>query len=466
MADVIIIRPISHSWDKETYMRYVTVPHGLLNLAAPLVAAGYDVKLIDEAAEEDAESVLREELKSNPLCVGISSMTGAQISNGLRFSKIVKEESDSLVVWGGAHPTVRPEATLIHPLIDLVICGDGEETFPELLSALKEKKPFKNILGVGYKEDGKIYVNGKRYIKTLDIIPLLPFHLIKMEKYITSVKKKGITRYFEIHTSRGCPYNCAFCQNSVHRSFLRIKSAKKIIEELKFLVENYRIDGITWEDEIFSLNQNRIREICEGILAEGLKVKLRGGFRINHFANYDDSFIELMKRAGFIHFGFGVEAGSARLLEFMNKEITLDQIDQVIEKVKKYDFLATYNFMTGFPTETKAEFIETLKLILKIFKLNEKMIYPVSGPSFYTPFPGTRLHEEALKLGFRPPQTLEEWSRFDYNNIEMVWVPKDLVDFMKRAREAVNNLNQKFTGEDARLTSDDYRPLESLINEK
>jgi len=464
MSSVIIIRPISHSWDKETYMRYVTIPHGLLHLAAPLVAAGYDVKIIDEAVEENAEGLLKEELKKNPVCVGISSMTGAQISNGLRFSKIVKEESDIPVVWGGAHPTVEPEATLAHPLIDLVLCGDGEETFLELVGNLKNKKSVKGIQGVGYKEEGKIYVNGKRYVENLDSIPPLPFHLIQMEKYITSVKKKWISRYFEIHTGRGCPYNCAFCQNSVHRINRRMKSVAKIIEELKFLVEKYGIDGITWEDEIFSLDKNRIAQICQAILDKGIKVKLRGGFRVDNFSNYPDHFIELMKKAGFIHFGFGVETGSPRILKYINKNVTIGQIEKTIDRIKKYGFLATYNFMAGFPTETKEEFKETLKMILKIFKLNEQMIYPVSGPSFYTPFPGTRLHQEALKLGFNPPRSLEEWSKFDYNNVEMGWVDKDLMKFMREAREIVNNLNQKFTGEEAKLTPADYKPLEDLIN--
>ena len=463
MAEVIIIRPISHSWDKESYMRYVTVPHGPLHLAAPLVKAGYEVKIIDEVVEEDAEALLKKELKNNPLCVGISSMTGAQISNALRFSKIVKEESDAPVVWGGAHPTVSPEATLSHPLVDLVVRGDAEETFLELVTALKNKKTWKNIEGISYKEGDKIYITEKRDLKSLDEIPPLPFHLIKMEKYITSVVKKGITRYFEIHTSRGCPYSCSFCQNSVHRSPWRAKSVPKIIEELKFLVDKYRIDGITWEDEIFSLNKQRVAEICQAILAEGLKVKLRGGFRVSHFAQYEDSFIELMKKAGFVHFGFGVEAGSERLLRYINKGINLKQIHDVIEKIKKHNFLATYNFMTGFPTETKEEFIETLKMIYKIFKLNQKMIYPISGPSFYTPFPGTKLYYEVIKLGFRPPEKLEEWSRFDYNNIDMTWVDKNLVDFMRQAREVVNNLNQKFIGEEAKISASDFKPLEDII---
>ena len=121
MSDIILIRPISHSWDDEGYMRYVTIPHGLLHLAAPLIKNGYDVKIIDEVVEKDARAILKEELAKNPLCVGISSMTGAQLANGLKFSEFIKENSNIPVIWGGSHPTILPRETLEDPLVDIVV---------------------------------------------------------------------------------------------------------------------------------------------------------------------------------------------------------------------------------------------------------------------------------------------------------------------------------------------------------
>jgi len=465
MSDIILIRPISHSWDDEGYMRYVTIPHGLLHLAAPLIKNGYDVKIIDEVVEKDARAILKEELAKNPLCVGISSMTGAQLANGLKFSEFIKENSNIPVIWGGSHPTILPRETLEDPLVDIVVYGEGEKTFVTLLDAIKAGKELAGIPGVGYKDEKGIHLNTEAELTDLEEVPELPFHLIKMEKYITSVEKKGITRYFEIHSSRGCPYNCGFCQNSVHNNRWRRKSVEKIIDELKFLVNNYGIDGITWEDEMFSLNKNRIKQICESIISEGLKVRLRAGFRVDHFSKLDDETIELMKKAGFIHFGFGVESGSSRILKYISKDITLEQINEVIAKVKKHGFLATYNFMSGFPSETKEEMQETLSLIYKIFYENRTMIYPVSGPSFYTPFPGTKLFYECVNLGYKAPELFRDWSKYDYNNIDLVWIKPELREFMHKAREVVNNTNKLYTGEDAVITDEDLLPLKKLIEE-
>ena len=464
MTDVIIIRPISHSWSEELYMRYVTIPHGPLHLAAPLVESGYNVKIIDEVVEDNAENELRKNLKKNPICVGISSMTGMQIKNGLKFAEIVRDENENLpIIWGGAHPTILPITTLDDPLVDIVVCGEGEKTFPDLVSCLEKEKSLKDVSGIYYKDNGNYITNQKRCLMNLDDIPELPYHLIKMEVYITSIKKRGINRYFEIHTSRGCPYGCAFCYNSVHNKKWRTKSAERILENLKFLIHNYGIDGITWEDEIFSFSKERITNICNGIIDEGIDIKLRAGVRVDHFSNFQNSFIELMKKAGFIHFGFGVESGSEKILRYINKHITIKQIHDVVKKVKENGFLATYNFMTGFPNETAEDFAETLKLIHQIFKSNQNMLYPVSGPSFYTPFPETKLYYEALDLGFIPPNTFREWAKFDYNNMEMPWVNKNFSQIMYKAKHVVADLNQKFIGEDARIDSTDYKPLEEMI---
>ena len=464
MTDVIIIRPISHSWDEEEYMRYVTIPHGPLHLAAPIVEKGYTVKIIDEVVEDNAGNELRKNLKRNPICVGISSMTGMQIKNGLKFAEIVRNENENLpIIWGGAHPTILPNSTLDDPLVDIVVCGEGEKTFLDLVSCLEKEKSLKDVSGICYKHNGSYITNQTRCLMNLDDIPELPYHLIKMETYITSIKKRGINRYFEIHSSRGCPYGCAFCYNSVHNKKWRTKSTERILDDLKFLIHTYDIDGITWEDEIFSFSKKRIIEICNGIIDEGIDIKLRAGVRIDHFSNFENSFIRLMKKAGFIHFGFGVESGSENMLRHINKHTTIKQIKNVVEKVKTNGFLATYNFMAGFPNETVGDFAETLKLIHEIFKLNQKMLYPISGPSFYTPFPETILYHEALDLGFIPPNKFREWAKFDYNNMEMPWIDEKLLKFMSDAKHVVADLNQKFIGEDAKIDSTDFKSLEEMI---
>lgn len=465
MVDVVIIRPISHSWDEEKYMRYITIPQGPLHLASTLVKNGYSVKIIDEVVEDDAEGELRKALQENPICVGISTMTGVQIKNGLKFAEIVKDSSDIPVVWGGAHPTILPMITLEDPMVDIVVYGEGENSFVELVGALKRGKSISDIKGICYKDAGKLYKNEPAEPVDYDKLPSLPYHLINMEKYITSVKKRKITRYFAVFTSRGCPHRCAFCYNSIAKSKWRGKSIDKVVNEIKFLIEKYGIDGISFAEDYFFPEPRRITELCNKIIESKLIITYRaGGTRVDDILRLDDSILELMKKAGFDHFGIGVESGSDRILKCTNKKITVEQIYQANRRIRKHGFAVTYNFMSAFPGETMADFIETLKMILALFKSTEDIIYPIEGPVYYIPFPQTAMYDEVIGLGFKPPEGFRDWMTYDCNIAEMItWVNEGLLAFMKEARGVVNELNKKFTGENAKIHPADYEPLEEII---
>lgn len=126
----------------------VGIPLSLLSLVAPARNAGYDVRLIDQRTEPQWEAQLLDELKKGPLCVGISSMTGPQLRYALAASRLVKAHSPAPVVWGGPHPSLMPDQTLRHELVDVVVEGEGEETLPELLQALEGKRPMDTVRGI------------------------------------------------------------------------------------------------------------------------------------------------------------------------------------------------------------------------------------------------------------------------------------------------------------------------------
>ena len=150
MANVILIRPISQSWEGEKYYRSLSIPHGPLTLAGHLIDKGFTASIIDEIAmteyieNEDivlaAVNRLKDELKKEkPICVGITSMTGEQIRRGKIFSKVIKEFDKSIpIVWGGAHPTLLPEMTLKDEMVDIIATGEGDISFPVLVSELKK----------------------------------------------------------------------------------------------------------------------------------------------------------------------------------------------------------------------------------------------------------------------------------------------------------------------------------------
>lgn len=153
--EVILIRPSIQDWGIQSYMRSITIPHGILTLAAHLISKGITVALIDEAAEQDPDNKLRQYLKKRtPVCVGISAISGKQIENGIRFSSIVRGFDQNIpIVWGGSHPTILPEMTARDPLVDIVVYGEGDLSFPELVQRLIMNKSFEDINGLCFAND-------------------------------------------------------------------------------------------------------------------------------------------------------------------------------------------------------------------------------------------------------------------------------------------------------------------------
>jgi radical SAM superfamily enzyme YgiQ (UPF0313 family) len=465
MVDVILIRPISASSDEESYMRYLTIPHGPLTLAAHLVAESVSVRIIDEVAESDPQGTLLESLKNRPACVGISSMTGRQIENGLRFAAIVRSYDKNIpIVWGGAHPTLLPLLTLQDPFVDIVVYGEGDISFPLLVERLKNRENYADVAGICFKtKDSELVTNPPSPRYDMNDTPAIPYDLIDMEKYITGIKKRDITRYFEVVTSKGCPYRCAFCSNSINPSAYAKKDTEKIIDEIRVLVDKYHIDGLGFSDENFILNRERMNDLCSELLRADFKLHIRAGGRIDLFSRLDDATLGLMKKAGFYHFGFGVESGSEKTLGMINKNITLEQVYDVVGKIKSNGFQATYNFMGGFPGEEIREYKRTLELMYYIFENSKAVIYPINGPKCFTPFPGAALFYEATKRGYCEPRTFREWSGIDYNNEKLPWIDEECRDLIVRSKGIVNEINRKFSGESARVCSEDLDNLRQIM---
>ena len=477
MANVILIRPISESWSGELYKRSLTIPHGPLTLAAHLVNKGFTASIIDEIVMTDmidnnisdkVQKKLFDELKKEtPITVGITSMTGEQIRRGKIFASLVKKYNPNIpVVWGGAHPSLLPDTTIKDEHVDIVVRDEGDISFPILVSELK-----KNGTADMSKVPGICYIDKNNNIKKtkppalykMDYMPEYPYHLIDMELYITRIKKKFVSRYFEINSSRGCPYKCSFCLNSKDGIPYTKARSSRIIQEIITLKNKYNIDGIYFNDENFILNKKRIKEIAEAAIDLNLNMYFRGSGRCELFLKFDDEYLKLFKKAGFYHFGLGVESGSNKTLRSINKQITTAEIYKVVDKLVKFKFEATYNFIAGFPHETVDDYKETLRTIHDIFEKCTYMIYPLPAPSYFCPLPGTKSFDEAVELGHKVPVTLTDWEDVDYNISNMAWISKDLHKFIIESREIINDINKKFTGKGAIITKSDLAPLRKIM---
>lgn len=414
MADVILFRPkISKG---ESLRLSSRPPLGLLSIAAPLVKNNYKVKIIDEESDHFWLEELDKELTASTICAGVSSMTGRQILGGLRFAKIIKDRFNIPVVWGGLHSSMLPEQTVENELVDIAVKGEGEESFLKIVTALRGGDNLKDIQNIWWKENGKVCSNQQDQSIDLNNLPLPPYDLIDCEKYIKTKQNflLNCKRVFELYTDRGCPYKCGFCYNvNINKGRWRGFTASKVIEQLEYLVRRFSLDGINFVADNFFIDKLRVTDICHEIIKRKIKIAWHADCRIDYFARYDDSFIDLLKRSGCKTLTFGVESGSQRILDLIHKDISLDEVFKVNEKVKKWRIGVNYHFMGGFPEETKEDLLKTYKVIWKLYDGYRSANF--YGPSIYTPYPGTPLYYRCVEMGFKPPDKLQDWARFEWN---------------------------------------------------
>lgn len=400
-------------------------PFSLLSIGAMLHKDGWDIKIVDEVINPDYKKTIINDLK-DALCLGVTSMTGPQIKSGLDASALAKEVNpDIKVIWGGYHPSILPEQTVENKLIDIVVKGQGERTFFELVTSLAAGKDISSIEGVVYKKNGKIFSNPPRKFEDINNFPDLPFELINIKDYIFN----GVTpKTIGFLTSRGCPFDCKFCAElKVTQRRWSGLTPERVLKNFEYFLKN-GVTGIHIYDSNFFVDKKRVKAICGEILDR--KLDLTWG-NVNLKANSvptGDELWELLYKTNCKWVLVGAESGSQEILDFISKRIKVEDILELKKNCHKYDILPFMSFIIGFPygdcseSYLDREFKNTLDLIDKIIKVdnNNCIFYQI-----YTPFPGNPLYDISLKTGkFREPKNLEEWSKFVSNFVNVDWLPK------------------------------------------
>lgn len=378
-------------------------PLGLMILAAN-IRDKHQVLIFDQNAaignvRESFEDLID---RFRPQIVGVTSLTGKGIIDGLEISRIAKGKGLK-VVWGGTHASMFPRQTLEDRLVDFVIIGEGEITFKELLEALEKKMPLSKIKGLAYKQNGKIRINSEReFIRNLDDFPMPAWDLVDVGKYLFSFK--GAKRKIEIFTSRGCPFRCAFCYNlKFNKRRWRGRSAPKIIEEIRMLKKKYKIDSVRFADDLFTVDKQRVREFCD--LNQKVGITWDANSRVS---DIDESFLETIEKGGCRRLTFGIETGSERVMKFLNKDLTVEQCTKTFDLLDKTNIMTAAAFIIGLPTETKKEADKTLNFARTI-KASHVHVYP------YVPYPGSVLSEICVEKGWiKYPETLAGWGNYSY----------------------------------------------------
>jgi len=317
--DIVLFNPAPRSGIQ--VQRRIELPLSLLCPAAPLDRQGYRIKIIDEFANPKWRRELLETLAQKPICFGVTSMTGPQILHALEGCKLVKERyPDVPVIWGGVHASLLPEQTLQNPYPDIIVVGEGEETFPELVKALESGSPLSNVSGICYKEDGKVRFTGVRPFVNLDGQPPLPYHFIHMDRYRRRLF--GID-HISFNSSRGCTYRCSFCWDPVmHKRKWRAMSPETVLDHLSRIIRDYGIRGFLFTDDHFFIDMERACLILEGIVRADLRISIsKLQIRADTLCRLDKAFLQLMVRAGVKRFSIGIESGSQRVLDLIKKDV-------------------------------------------------------------------------------------------------------------------------------------------------
>jgi len=366
-------------------------PLNIAYLGTYLEKRGFDISFIDLNIEQLSSNQLRKlVLKINPQVVGITVMT-ATFNNSCRIAVDVKEIlPEVMVIVGGSHVSALPEETLKScKAIDCVVVGEGEETFAEICERVKGNQSFAGANGVVYRANGSIkYEMPREFIKDLDTLPFPRRDYVDMRRYKKSHVSRGFSRKYlniaEMILSRGCPGECIFCATNVTwRNKIRFRSIQNILAEIEYCRQEFDANHFSFEDDSFSFNRHWVELLCVELKKE--KITWNCNLRVDMVT---PDLLKLMSESGCRKVQFGIESGSQKILNLIQKNTSLEQVEQAVEWANqaKIRFIEGAFILGIHPDENLDDVLSTLQLIRRL-KINLLML------SLACPFPGTKLYE-------------------------------------------------------------------------
>lgn len=363
----------------------IYVPVGIGSLLAVARREGISANFIDEQFEDDmvAKAAKFAAEMDKPYIFGFSVLTIA-FKNAIDIAtRLKKIYPDSVVIFGGIHPTSMSEEVLAYPCVDIVVRGEGEKTLVELYRRIKQKIDFSGLDNISYRRDGRIIHNRTNFSnENLDNYPPFPYDLFDMRRYDLGF----------VISSRGCPYECIFCSNRVTTGRrYRFRSASPIVEELDMLYNKYNKRYVLFVDDNLLVNKERVYDIIANIKARGLHKKMT----FNCQARGDNVNPKLLKDlydSGFRSIFFGIETSSDRIMSVIKKNETVAQCAEATKMAKAAGFHVSATFIYGLPTETYEDRMACIKL-------SKELRLDMVRYNNATPYPGTELYEIARKDG-------------------------------------------------------------------
>ena len=407
---------------------FFTMPLALLAIGSELDPDLFEVVTIDARLDPDAENTLLAQAR-DALCLGITVLTGAPISDALRISRAVKRAIPSLpVVWGGWHPSMFAAECLQEPSVDVTVQGQGEETFAEIVRRLADGVPLEDCAGCTVRRaDGVPQVNPARALAQVEKFRAHDYGLIPVERYF---ELKG-KRQLDFISSQGCNFRCAFCSDPFvyGRKWVGLEPVRMALR-LKELWDRYRFDDVNFQDETFFTKAARVEALAERIVASGMKITWAATMRADQGVRLPDEIWKLCKQSGMRRLLVGVESGSNEVLKRIRKDIKIEQVYATAEKMRKFGIAGHFPFIVGFPEESDADVQASLDCAKRLRSMSPDFLTPIF---YFKPYPGSQLVIDAVARGFTLPETLEAWSKFDYVAGEPgPWVSAEKFELIER----------------------------------
>lgn len=372
-------------------------PLSLMLVAALMEREGVEVELIDMEAEGLSYSATLERIRSfGPDLLGFTVTTWS-FHSVLRWINKFKMDTALPVIVGGEHLRLYPHETMSHESIDFCIVGEAELPLPEFIRAFREVRSFDGIKSLGFRKNGNVVIDRTiQYVEDLNSIPFPARHLIKNERYENILSRKK--NFTALISSRGCPFNCAFCTHN-HQKY-RVRSPENVVDEIELNFKRYNIRDFDIYDSTFTADEQRVIHICEEIQRRKLDVGFTVRSRVDVVSR---EMIDSLKSAGCHTIMYGIESSNPDILKMMNKGISPELVMKTVSYTKQHGIKTLGFFLFGFPGETRQTIEDTIR-----FSLNLPLDYALF--SILLPLPDTDIYSYYQEHGLG-----DYWAEYTMN---------------------------------------------------